>query len=42
MSFTFHRGLKIKYDVDILPGAHYLVEQMLHIPHVNTRQNAKF
>lgn len=28
MSFTFNRGLKIKNDTDILPGARYLVEQM--------------
>ena len=37
MSLTFYRSLKIKYGIDILPGAQYLIEQMLHIPHVNMR-----
>ena len=41
MSLTFYRSLKIKYGIDILPGAQYLIEQMLHISHVNMRLNAK-
>lgn len=38
MSSTFYRGLQIKNDIDVLPGARYLVEQMLYILYVNMRQ----